>query len=93
MTVTSEKKKHWEFEADAEGLELLEMAGYPLQAMERVLIYLTDEEAKDEARHPTSEVDEMMSTHPRSADRLAAIRRILRERAPSREGSSPNGGE
>jgi len=91
VTVTSEKKKHWEFEADAAGLELLETAGYPLQAMERVLIYLTDEEAQDEARHPSSEVDEMLSTHPRSADRLTAIRRILRERAASHYSSSLHG--
>src|SRR5438067_7661134 len=65
VTVTSEKKKHWEFEADAQGLELLQLAGYPLGAMERVLVYLTEEEERDEERHPTSELDEMSSTHPR----------------------------
>jgi predicted Zn-dependent protease len=92
VTVTSDKKKHWEFDADAQGLELLQQAGYPLEAMERVLVYLASEEELDEARHPSSELDEMTSTHPRSADRLAAIRKILRERNSARDGGAPYGG-
>jgi beta-barrel assembly-enhancing protease len=93
VTVTSEKKKHWEFEADETGLEVLQAAGYPLQAMERVLVYLTDEEEQDEARHPSSEMDDVTSTHPRSADRLAALRKILRERTAAREPGPPAGGQ
>ena len=93
VTVTSEKKKHWEFEADEQGLELLQLAGYPLQAMERVLIYLTDEEEQEEARHPSSEMDDITSTHPRSADRLTAIRKILRDRTAARDAGPPSGGQ
>ncbi len=89
VTVTSDKKKHWEFEADETGLELLEAAGYPDQAMVRVLEYLADEEQVDEARHPSSELDELTSTHPRSADRLAALKKILRERTATRDPGPP----
>jgi len=88
VTVTSEKKKHWEFEADETGLELLTTAGYPARAMERVLEYLADEEERDEARHPSSEMDEVASTHPRSVDRLIAIRRLIREREGGRDRES-----
>src|SRR5205823_2127259 len=82
ITVTSEKKKRWEFEADETGLELLRIAGYPEMAMQRVLEYLTAEEERENAKEPQSPVDELRSTHPRSSARLAALREILARETP-----------
>src|SRR5262245_5558107 len=42
VTVTSESKKRWEFEADEAGLGLLEIAGYPVEAMQSILEFLAD---------------------------------------------------
>jgi predicted Zn-dependent protease len=89
ITVTSEKKKHWEFEADEAGLDLLEAAGYSIDGMEHVLIYLAAEESQT-SRGPAARADDLVATHPRSADRLAALRKILATRAPtSRRPAAP----
>jgi len=79
--VTSDAKKHWEFEADEAGLDLLEKAGYPLAGMERVLEYLATEEMEKQRREGNSAMDQLTSTHPRSIDRLRALRDILARRA------------
>src|SRR5262249_31680176 len=76
ITVTSPKKKRWEFEADEAGLDLLAAAGIPIVAMEHVLEYLSDEEAQHE-RRSRDDGDDTRSTHPRSADRLESLRKIL----------------
>lgn len=89
VTVTSDRKKNWEYEADVTGLELLEIAGYSKGAMERVLVYLTDEEARRDAEDPPSKVQELRSTHPRSAARLAELRRHLEERYASPRDPGP----
>jgi predicted Zn-dependent protease len=89
MTVTSPAKKRWEFEADAAGLDLLTAAGYPLNAMEHVLEYLTAEE--NETARPAREADleDAKSTHPRSADRLDALRKLLAARAAAAHPRDP----
>jgi predicted Zn-dependent protease len=81
ITVTSPAKKRWEFEADEAGLDLLSAAGYPLEAMEHVLEYLTAEEAQTARAGGPSELEDAKSTHPRSADRLEALRKVLAARA------------
>lgn len=81
ITVTSETKKHWEFEADEAGLDLLEKAGYPLTGMERVLEYLATEELEKARRGTESSMDQLTSTHPRSVDRLRSLRQLLAKRA------------
>lgn len=79
--VTSDGKRKWEFEADQVGLELLRIAGYPIEGMERVLVFLADEEARQDGKKPASAVEAAAATHPRSADRLALLRELLRARA------------
>jgi len=59
-----------ELDADAFATRLCAAAGFDAEAGERLL-----------ARLPADDLPEYFSTHPRTADRAAAIRRTLRDRA------------
>jgi predicted Zn-dependent protease len=81
ITTTSNAKKQWEYAADEMGLGLLEKAGYPGEAAERVLEYLASQERGRTRRNGVgSRLDALTSTHPRSMDRLRAVRAILARR-------------
>jgi predicted Zn-dependent protease len=90
ITVPSESRKRWEFEADAASLRLLERAGYPLSGTERVLEYLASEDLEMARRNGgRARMAEIASTHPRSVDRLRALRAILAKRTAAADPGLP----